>query len=44
MQCIHLTVSASVESWLSNDIQNSELCISGYDIVPLDRNRHGGGV
>ena len=33
-----------VESWLNNDIQNSELCISGYDIVRLDRNRHGGGI
>ena len=31
-----------VESWLSDDIENSELCISGYDIVRLDRNRHGG--
>ena len=33
-----------VESWLDNDIQNSELCINGYDVVRLDRNRHGGGV
>ena len=33
-----------VESWLNSDIENSELCISGYDIVRLDRNRHGGGV
>ena len=33
-----------VESWLSDDIENSELCICGYDIVRLDRNRHGGGV
>ena len=32
-----------VESWLSDGIQNSELCVSGYD-VRLDRNRHGGGV
>ena len=23
---------------------SSELCISGYDVVCLDRNRHGGGV
>ena len=30
--------------WLSSDIQNSELCISGYDIIRLDHNRHGGGV
>jgi hypothetical protein len=33
-----------VESWLSNDILNSELCVCGYDVVRLDRNRHGGGV
>ena len=33
-----------VESWLSSDILDSELCIDGYDIIRLDRNRHGGGV
>ena len=33
-----------VESWLSNDIIDSEFCIDGYDIIRLDRNRHGGGV
>lgn len=33
-----------VESWLSCDILDSELCIDGYNIVRLDRNRHGGGV
>ena len=33
-----------VESWLSNGIQNSELCINDYDVICLDRNRHGGGV
>ena len=32
-----------VESWLSSDILDSELCIHCYDIR-LDRNRHGGGV
>ena len=32
-----------VESWLNN-IQNSELCINGYNVIRLDRNRHGGGV
>ena len=31
-----------VESWLNNDIQNSELCINEYGVVHLDRNRHGG--
>ena len=43
MQFIHLIVCI-VESWLNNDIQNSELCINGYDVVRLDHNRHGGGV
>ena len=33
-----------VESWLNSDIQDNELQIDGYDIVRLDRNRHGGGV
>ena len=32
------------ESWLSSDINNTELHISGYQIVRRDRNRHGGGV
>ena len=33
-----------VETWLNGDIFDSELCIEGYDIIRLDRNRHGGGV
>ena len=33
-----------VESWFSCDILDSELCIDGYNIVRLDRNRHGSGV
>lgn len=33
-----------VESWLSQDISNSELFIPNYTIVRHDRNRHGGGV
>ena len=33
-----------VESWLSSDILDSELCIHGYDIIRRDRSRHGGGV
>ena len=44
MQSIHLIVSALLSLWLDNDIQNSGLCINGYDVVGLDRNRHGGGV
>ena len=33
-----------VESWLSGDVLDGELCIDGYNIIHLDRNRHGGGV
>ena len=33
-----------VESWLSSDILDNELCIEGFDIIRLDRNRHGGGI
>ena len=33
-----------VESWLSGDISDDEISLSGYSIVRLDRNRHGGGI
>ena len=33
-----------VESWLSGDISDDEIAVSGYSIVRLDRNRHGGGI
>ena len=33
-----------VESWLSPEVQDSEILIPGYISVRLDRNRHGGGV
>ena len=33
-----------VETWLSQDISDSELFISNYSIVRLNHNRHGGGV
>ena len=32
------------ESWLDSNISDNELCIDGYSITRLDRNRHGGGV
>ena len=32
------------ESWLSSEILESEIAIPGFQIVRLDRNRHGGGV
>ena len=33
-----------VETWLSNEIDDSEICIQGYTSVRLDRSRHGGGL
>jgi len=32
------------ETWLDDNVTSSEICIPGFDIVRLDRNRHGGGV
>ena len=33
-----------VETWLSENISDSEISIENYQIVRLNRNRHGGGV
>lgn len=33
-----------VETWLSDEIDDSEICIQGYTSVRLDRTRHGGGL
>ena len=33
-----------VESWLNDDIDDSELVSSDFYIIRLDRNRHGGGI
>lgn len=33
-----------VESWLSSEIDNSEISIQGYSVVRLDLTRHGGGL
>ena len=33
-----------VETWLSENISDSEISIENYQIARLDRNRHGGGV
>ena len=30
-----------VETWLSDEIDDSEICIQGYTSVRLDRTRHG---
>ena len=32
-----------VESWLDNSNLDRELTISNYNLLCLDRNRHGGG-
>ena len=32
------------ETWLSNEIEKSELSIHNYHVFRLDRDRHGGGV
>ena len=33
-----------VETWLCDDILNSEIALPGYQLYRRDRNRHGGGV
>ena len=33
-----------VETWLSDDVNDSEISIQNYHITRHDRNRHGGGV
>ena len=33
-----------VESWLDSSIEDVEISIQGYQIVRLDRTRHGGGL
>ena len=33
-----------VETWLSIEISDNELAINSYQILRLDRDRHGGGV
>ena len=33
-----------VETWLSEEITDSEISLPDYQLYRLDRNRHGGGV
>ena len=40
---IHI-ICILTESWLDKDIADNELAISGFKLLCLDRNRHGGGV
>ena len=51
LDCLNLAISlyhphiiCIVESWLCQDISDSELFISGYQLIRFDRNRHGGGI
>ncbi len=37
-------VIAIVVSWLCSDITDSEVSIPGYQVIRLDRDRHGGGI
>ena len=32
------------ETWLSEDVLDSEVCIPNYQLVRLDRDRNGGGI
>ncbi len=33
-----------VESWLSGEISDNEISLDGFQVLRLDRNRHGGGI
>ena len=33
-----------VETWLSSDISDVELFLTGYQLFRFDRNQHGGGI
>ena len=33
-----------VETWLCEDISDNEIGLHGYQVLRLDRNRHGGGL
>jgi len=37
-------VISITESWLDNTVTNAEIHVEGYNVVRLDRSRHGGGV
>ena len=48
---LHVTILAEkpdilcvVETWLYEDIRDSELYLPGYQLYRLDQSRHGGGV
>ena len=33
-----------VESWLSPEVSDTEICVPHFQLFHFDRNRHGGGV
>jgi len=33
-----------VETWLSSEVSDNEIFLQGYQVLRLDRNRHGGGI
>ena len=48
LQAVCLTLDPDIicitETWLSSDIEDQEIVLSGYYSCRLDRNRHGGGL
>ena len=43
-EALQPTVICIVETWLSDQVTESEISIMGYVTYRLDHNRHGGGV
>ena len=41
---VHAGVVCIVETWLGEEITDSEISLPDYQLYRLDRNRHGGGV
>ena len=46
LECIELNphIVCISETWLDSTITDNELTIVNYNLVRLDRNRHGGGI
>ena len=40
----HDIIICAVETWLCEDVLDSEIHVPNYSILRLDRDRHGGGV
>ena len=37
-------IVSNVGTWLSCEISDNEIFLQGYQVLRLDRNRHGGGI